>query len=189
MIPSNMHLAKANKQNTVNLIKTDTDAVIRKGSKESAGYDLMSLETVMLAPHHRHLFDIGLRLEEPTHECIYIRIASRSSLALKGVDAACLTENAQLSRCDCPASCSCLQPAVRLHRGRLLLRVPRSAHVMLVNMGSASTGNIVLILSHLPVREPPYFLTNARWRQSHPLIFFRLTASLWARMPPHSFTD
>lgn len=111
------------------------------------------------------------------------------NIALKGVDAACLTENAQLSRCDCPASCSCLQPAVRLHRGRLLLRVPRSAHVMLVNMGSASTGNIVLILSHLPVREPPYFLTNARWRQSHPLIFFRLTASLWARMPPHSFTD
>jgi hypothetical protein len=93
------------------------------------------------------------------------------NIALKGVDAACLTENAQLSRCDCPASCSCLQPAVRLHRGRLLLRVPRSAHVMLVNMGSASTGNIVLILSHLPVREPPYFLTNARWRQSHPLIF------------------
>ena len=86
MITSNMHLAQSNKPNTVNLIKTNIDAVIRKGSKESAGYDLMSLETVMLAPHHRHLFDIGIRLEEPTHECIYMRIASRSSLALKGVD-------------------------------------------------------------------------------------------------------
>ena len=86
MITSNIHLAQPNKPNTVNLIKTNIDAVIRKGSKESAGYDLMSLETVMLAPHHRYLFDIGIRLEEPTHECIYMRIASRSSLALKGVD-------------------------------------------------------------------------------------------------------
>ena len=86
MITSNMHLAQSNKPNTINFIKTNTDAVIRKGSKESAGYDLMSLETVMLAPHHRHLFDIGIRLEEPTHECIYMRIASRSSLALKCVD-------------------------------------------------------------------------------------------------------
>lgn len=76
------------------------------------------------------------------------------NIALKGADAASLTENAQLSRCDCPASCSCLQPAVRLHRGHLLLRAPRCAHVMLVNMGSASTGNIVLILSHLPVNLP-----------------------------------
>ena len=50
MITSNMHLAQSNKPNTINFIKTNTDAVIRKGSKESAGYDLMSLETVMLAP-------------------------------------------------------------------------------------------------------------------------------------------
>jgi len=86
MESSNIHLAKSNKPNTVNFIKTNTDADIRKGSTESAGYDLMSMETVMLAPHHRHLFDTGIRLEEPTHKNIYMRIAPRSSLSLKGVD-------------------------------------------------------------------------------------------------------
>ncbi len=75
------------------------------------------------------------------------------NIALKCSDAAFLCENAQLSRCSCPASCSCLHPAVHLLRGRLILRVPRAAHVMLVNMGTSSAGNIVLIVSHLPVRK------------------------------------
>ncbi len=82
------------------------------------------------------------------------------NLALKGYDSVGL-DNVNVSRCGCTASCYCEQPVALLHRGRLLLHVPRGAHVMLVNAGSPRTGkngNIVLIISHLPVRptlNPP----------------------------------
>jgi hypothetical protein len=90
--------------------------------------------------------------------CVIVNIAHN-------VDAALLRENVDVSRCKCPESCSCLQPAVQLRSGRLLLRVPFEAHVMLVNMGTSRSGNIILILSRFPVRlardahASPRFLT------------------------------
>ena len=79
------------------------------------------------------------------------------NLTLKGNSSVGL-DNVNVTRCGCPTSCCCQQPVARLHRGRLLLHVPRGAHVMLVNAGSPRTGNngnIVLIISHLPVRPTP----------------------------------
>jgi dUTP pyrophosphatase len=81
-----MNLCTVNKPYTINFIKSDYDVKMRKGSKWSAGYDIQSQETVLIAPHHRVLVDSGLRLEEPTHNDIYLRIAPRSSLSLKGID-------------------------------------------------------------------------------------------------------
>ena len=81
-----MPLCSSNKPYTINFIKSDYDVEMRKGSEFSTGYDIQSQETVMIAPHHRVLVDSGLRLEEPTHDDIYLRIAPRSSLSLKGID-------------------------------------------------------------------------------------------------------
>jgi dUTP pyrophosphatase len=83
-----MNLCSNNKPNTLNFIKSDCSVEIRKGSSSSAGYDIQSQETVLIAPHHRVLVDTGLQLEEPTHKNIYMRIAPRSSLSLKGIDVA-----------------------------------------------------------------------------------------------------
>lgn len=81
-----MNLCTSNKPYTINFIKSDYDVKMRKGSEFSAGYDIQSQETILIAPHHRVLVDSGLRLEEPTHNDIYLRIAPRSSLSLKGID-------------------------------------------------------------------------------------------------------
>ena len=81
-----MPLCSSNKPYTINFIKSDYDVEMRKGSEFSAGYDIQSQETVLIAPHHRVLVDSGLRLEESTHNDIYLRIAPRSSLSLKGID-------------------------------------------------------------------------------------------------------
>ena len=81
-----MPLCTSNKPYTINFIKSDYDVKMRKGSEFSAGFDIQSQETVMIAPFHRVLVDSGLRLEEPTHNDIYLRIAPRSSLSLKGID-------------------------------------------------------------------------------------------------------
>jgi hypothetical protein len=75
------------------------------------------------------------------------------NLAFTAADAASLSANALLSRCDCTASCSCQQPALQLRRGRLLLHVPRDAHIMLASTGSSRNGNILVILSRSPVRH------------------------------------
>jgi hypothetical protein len=89
------------------------------------------------------------------------------NLALKGSDGVGLCRNVQLSRFDCTTSCNCEQPVVQLLRGRLLLHVPQDAHVMLVNADSSHTGkngNVVLIISHLPVRSthnPPPLRAHA----------------------------
>ena len=81
-----MPLCSSNKPYTINFIKSDYDVEMRKGSEFSAGFDIQSQETVLIAPHHRVLVDSGLRLEEATHNDIYLRIAPRSSLSLKGID-------------------------------------------------------------------------------------------------------
>jgi len=81
-----MPLCSSNKPYTINFIKADYDVKMKKGSEFSAGYDIQSQETVLIAPHHRVLVDSGLRLEQPTHNDIYLRIAPRSSLSLKGID-------------------------------------------------------------------------------------------------------
>ena len=81
-----MPLCTSNKPYTINFIKADYDVQMKKGSEFSTGYDIQSQETVLIAPHHRVLVDSGLRLEQPTHNDIYLRIAPRSSLSLKGID-------------------------------------------------------------------------------------------------------
>ncbi len=96
-----------------------------------------------------------------------------ANIALKGADAAAVCNNAQVSRCNCPASCCCLQPAMHLHRGCLLLHLPHDAHVMLLNTGSTGSGNIVLIASRLPVREThislPHIILLPSPHSNHPL--------------------
>jgi len=57
----------------------------KKGSKDSAGYDLFSIEECVLSSMERKLFKIGLKLSIPVG--YYGRIAPRSGLALKdGID-------------------------------------------------------------------------------------------------------
>jgi len=53
----------------------------------SAGYDLKSVESYALQPHQRKLISTGLAmaLEDEDFQC-YGQVASRSSLAVKGID-------------------------------------------------------------------------------------------------------
>lgn len=82
-----MNLCVSNPPVTINFIKTNTDAKMRRGSEYSAGYDVVNCEkNILIAPHSRELVNIGIRLEERINENQYIRIAPRSSLSLKGLD-------------------------------------------------------------------------------------------------------
>jgi dUTP pyrophosphatase len=56
-----------------------------KGSPGSAGYDLYSAESSTLGPGKRKLICTGLKLESCQSD-MYLRIAPRSSLAVKGID-------------------------------------------------------------------------------------------------------
>lgn len=81
-----MNLATNNPPRCINFIKTNIHASIQKGSKNSVGYDVVCLKNIRIAPHHRELIDIGLRLEEATDPNIYFRIAPRLSISLRGID-------------------------------------------------------------------------------------------------------
>ena len=81
-----MNLATSNAPTCINFIKTNIRASMIKGSKNSAGYDVACLKNIRIAPHHRELIDIGIRLEEPTETNIYFRVSSRISMSIRGLD-------------------------------------------------------------------------------------------------------
>lgn len=56
-----------------------------KGTPQSAAFDLYSCETRSLGPNTRTLVDTGLTLDECPDD-VYLRIAPRSGLAVKGYD-------------------------------------------------------------------------------------------------------
>ena len=56
-----------------------------KGSPDSAGYDLFASEKVEIPVSGRELVNTGLSLEQCPSDT-YLRVAPRSSLALKGID-------------------------------------------------------------------------------------------------------
>ena len=56
-----------------------------KGSKDSVGLDLYSVESVTIKSHNRGLVNTGIVIEGMT-EGHYARVAPRSGLAVKGVD-------------------------------------------------------------------------------------------------------
>lgn len=56
----------------------------KKGDEQSAGYDLYSSESCVIPPWSRKLVSTGIGLEIPIGN--YGRIASRSSLGVKGFD-------------------------------------------------------------------------------------------------------
>lgn len=66
--------------------RLESTAIIpTKGSEFAAGYDLYSLESVVIQPLHRFALRTGISVEIPTG--LYGRIAPRSGLAAnKGVD-------------------------------------------------------------------------------------------------------
>ena len=67
---------------SLNIIKRHPDAVVpTQGSKNAAGFDLYSVETVKIPPQHVATIDTGISAIFPTQT--YGRIASRSGLALK----------------------------------------------------------------------------------------------------------
>ena len=67
---------------SLNIIKRHPDAVVpTQGSKNAAGFDLYSVETVKIPPQHVATIDTGISAIFPNQT--YERIASRSGLALK----------------------------------------------------------------------------------------------------------
>lgn len=65
--------------------KLSDNAIIPiKGTKHAAGYDLYSIETIIIPPLSRVLVNIGLSITTP--EGTYGRIAPRSGMALNGID-------------------------------------------------------------------------------------------------------
>ena len=56
-----------------------------KGTPHSAAYDLYAAEPKTLAPRSRALITTGLKLAQCPHD-VYLRIAPRSGLAVKGFD-------------------------------------------------------------------------------------------------------
>jgi len=56
-----------------------------KGTSKSAAFDLHSSENVMIEPRSRQLVCTGLKLDDCPDDT-YLRIAPRSSLAVKGID-------------------------------------------------------------------------------------------------------
>src|SRR4051812_6219902 len=64
---------------------TDLAVIPSKGTPQSAGYDLYSIEQYTLKPLERKLFKTGLAMSIPSG--MYGRIAPRSGLAFKqGID-------------------------------------------------------------------------------------------------------
>ena len=55
-----------------------------KADYGAAGYDVFSVDDVIIEPGHRQLISTGLSLEVPVH--FYVRVAPRSGLSLRGVD-------------------------------------------------------------------------------------------------------
>jgi len=62
----------------------ETGKAPSKGSKYSAGYDLYSAEKITIPANSRKLVSTKVKMEIP--EDLYGKIASRSSMAVKGVD-------------------------------------------------------------------------------------------------------
>jgi dUTP pyrophosphatase len=61
------------------------DALVPERAHQSdAGWDLYSIDTVLLGPRSRYAFNTGLAVEIPIG--CYGRIAPRSGLSLKGID-------------------------------------------------------------------------------------------------------
>ncbi|KZT01765.1 dUTP diphosphatase [Laetiporus sulphureus 93-53] len=56
-----------------------------RATTESAGLDLYATDRIIIPPHSRALVSTGLKIKPPPGT--YSRIASRSSMALKGIDA------------------------------------------------------------------------------------------------------
>lgn len=59
-------------------------ATVPLRSNEAAGFDLFSSESLVLFPNTRRAIETGLKIKIPIGT--YARIASRSSMALKGID-------------------------------------------------------------------------------------------------------
>lgn len=74
------------KNNCIEFLKIHDDAGMKKGTNLSCGYDVKCLVNTYIAPHNRVLLNTGLRLKENISDNIYIQIASRSSMAMKGID-------------------------------------------------------------------------------------------------------
>jgi dUTP pyrophosphatase len=71
---------------TFRIFRAHQDAVVpKRADKGAAGYDLTSVENVLLGPNERKLIDTGIVIE-CSQDC-YARIAPRSGLAAKyGID-------------------------------------------------------------------------------------------------------
>lgn len=70
---------------TVHLAHVDARVPMR-ATAGAAGYDLCSCETAVIAPGARRLVDTGVRMEFDG-TAMYARIAPRSGLAVRGIDA------------------------------------------------------------------------------------------------------
>lgn len=71
--------------NVINFITNNSNSLLRKGSKLSAGFDISSTCSYIISPRSRIVIDTGIYLNECPNEC-YLRIAPRSGLSAKGLD-------------------------------------------------------------------------------------------------------
>jgi dUTP pyrophosphatase len=73
---------------SINFKKLHPNAIIpTKGSKYAAGYDISSIESIVIKPGSRALVKTGLSFEFYGISSVYLRVAPRSGLAYKyGID-------------------------------------------------------------------------------------------------------
>lgn len=65
-------------------IRVASKTTLQRGTRLSAGIDLKAAEAVTIRAGERALIDVGVRVQLPTN--YYGQLASRSSLAVKGLD-------------------------------------------------------------------------------------------------------
>ena len=65
-------------------IQVEDRTILAKGSREAAGFDLYTAEDLEIPAEQRRKVQTGIRAKAP--KGMYLRIASRSGMALKGID-------------------------------------------------------------------------------------------------------